>query len=209
MIRHALVLIALLVPWFITAQNLEIKSFELSRDENIAMTNARYDLNNDLTSVVIIEGIPDDGVEIHDGSVIDCIKTSESVCTLYILDRTKKITVYSPGFLPLEVRFDSYEFTKSGVIGGTTYKLVLSKPKKKKEYGAGSKMVIFRSNEPISRLVVDGNEWDIPEENPVMLKRLMPYGEYDYKITSISGKMKEGIVEVDNSFGSKTVNINF
>ena len=109
--------------------------------------------------------------------------------------------------MPLQIDFTKYEDSSNGLEGGCTYCLSLVGDKvKKKTYPKGAANLIFVSNVPLKKIVVNGLEWLV---NGKMSKRLVQYGEYNYEAYADGYLPITGTIEVVKALWGKSVNLNF
>lgn len=205
------ILFLLIVIWgycsFMNAQSVEIVSCILNEKDNTALSCPRYDNNDELCAAVkIIAGNIDD-LEIR-GSIVGDIIREDSLFLAYLPPRTKRIHLYSNGYIPTTLDFTNYEGFSKGVKEGKTYYVVLNAQTEVKDthYGKGSKILQFIADVPIEKVSVNGLEWRV---NGNISKRLVPYGKYNYEILAAGYAVNKGVVEVKESFGIEIVKIQF
>lgn len=207
--RHlTIVILGLLASIYMYAQEVEVSVCRLSASDTIPSLPARYDINNDISARVDILCDKLAEVEVR-GNVVGNIINYEGRLIVYLCDGTRKIHLYSAGNLPLEIDFTTYPDTKYGVKGGEIYALSVSVPPSESslpDYGIGSKMLLFESDIPLDKLVVNGEKWNVSGK---FAKKLVPYGEYGYEAYSSSNEKISGTVKVDNSLGNKRVKLKF
>ena len=190
----------------INAQLIAVQSCNLNVQDCTAATNPRIDLNGDVTAVLKIFYSSDTELDFR-GNIVGEVTKNDDFYLVYLVGGTKKLHIYKDGIVPLEVDLSQYTDNLKGLLAGKTYSLYLKDVStKKKDYGKGSKIVVFKSDIPLSKLIVDGQQWEI---NGPIAKRLMPYGKYDYEAISTSNQTIKGTVDVTKSFGNKIVNLNF
>lgn len=190
----------------IRAQEIAVQSCVINPQDCTAFSSPRIDLNGDITAAVKIYYPEKSNLDFR-GNVVGEVSKNEDFYTVYLVGGTKQLHIYKDGTVPLEVDFTQYTDNHKGLIAGKTYELYLKNVSTtKKNFGKGSNIVIFISNTPFSKLIVDGQQWQI---NGTSAKRLMPYGEYEYEATSTTNQTIRGTVEVTKSFGNKIVNLQF
>ncbi|MDE6561810.1 MAG: hypothetical protein K2K75_10550 [Muribaculaceae bacterium] len=165
----------------------------------------KFDLNNDVTAQ--IEIIADDikFVEVE-GNAISGIEKHNNRSILYLCDGSRHIRLYSEGNLPLDIDFTRFDDAKRGVKGGEFYLLRIFPKNEKQIVGLGSRILTFKSDEPLDSIIVDGIKWEVKEH---ISQKLVPFGEYEYKAYSHGLKQLDGTVNVAGGLGSKTVKLNF
>ena len=188
------------------AQEISVQSCAINPQDCTATSSPRIDLNGDITAALKIYYPKGANLDFR-GNVVGEVAKSDEFYLIYLVGGTKQLHIYKEGAVPLEVDFTQYTDCPKGLIAGKTYELYLKESSKvKKDYGRGSNIVLFKSDTPLSKLIVDGQQWQV---NGMTAKRLMPYGEYEYEATSISNQTIKGTVEVTKSFGNKIVNLQF
>lgn len=187
-------------------EDLTVVSVKADDATNIALEYPRYDLNQELTGVLIIQGLDPNEFSIR-GNIVGEVIKENGICIVYLIEFTKKITIYSDIAIPLEINLGDYEDLKKGVMGGKTYRLILDKTKIRKDYGPGSNILMFKSDTPFSELIVNGASWSI--SNGTTSKQLVPFGEYEYKAFAEGYEPIEDFVIVKESLGSKIIHLNF
>ena len=187
------------------AQTLNIASCVIQDVDNIAMNKPRYDLNDNIAAVVVFTGVGNRDMDFR-GNIIGGVIKEDSCHIVYLADKTKRLHIYCSDCVPAEIDFTEYSNSEKGVLGGKTYCVSLVMPKKDKDYGIGSNVLVFESNTPLQSVIVNGEEWHF---NGTTSKRLVPYGEYHYEIHSDTNEIITGDVEVTGSFGNQIVRLNF
>ena len=205
--RLGIIMICAILYQYIFAQNISIRSFLEINNDNLVTTMPRYDLNDNICACVVIDFVDSKGLEFRGNIVGDIVKTPDKY-VVYLPDRTKRLYIYNDDYLPLLVDFTQYEESRRGVIGGKTYSLSLvgEKQKTQKKYPNGTNTLVLVADIPLTKVIVNGQEWEI---NNTTSKRLVPYGEYHYEVFADGFAPYSGTVEVLPSFGSKTVHIHF
>lgn len=188
-------------------KSIKIVSCNLETFNDIANSQPRYDLNMDLTGVVIIKGINPEKLELR-GNIVGTITKEDNQCIVYVIDGTRSLKLYYPDYLPLDIKFSNFEETSQGIKAGNTYRLELELEKKDKNYGLGSRMLLIKSTELLKKVIMNGEKWNLSDEAK-MAKKLLPLGEYEFLIESMNGKTKTGTVEIENGLGNKILNIDF
>lgn len=196
------------IPVFIGlyGEDLTVLSIRADDATNIALEYPRYDLNQELTGVLIIQGLDTNEFTIK-GNIVGEVIKENGISIVYLIESSKKITIYSDEAIPLEINLADYEDLKKGVVGGKTYRLILDRPKISKDYGPGSNILLFKSEIPFSELIVNGNSWSISDGTTS--KQLVPFGEYKYKAFAEGYAPVDGFVIVNESLGSKIIHLNF
>lgn len=192
------------------SQNLSVSSVEMIQSDSTCFISPRYDLNGNACAVIKVFASSITGLLDFKGNIIGDVKVDGSSYTIYVTDRTKRIKVYHPNYIPIIIDFTQYEDSRKGIKGNHVYSVNISgddSMKSNKTYNiSGSRILSFSSDVPLRQLFVNGVEWKITDNTS---KRLMPYGEYEYEAVTDGDVRKKGKVELVPSFGSMVVNIDF
>ncbi|MBR4365350.1 MAG: formylglycine-generating enzyme family protein [Bacteroidaceae bacterium] len=132
-IQSLLVAFLLLFALPLSAQKLTVESMRLLPDDATARDEKyqRVDDNGNLAGLVKVQIALND-VKLDGSMVLDQKKWSASEYWVWMADRATKLTVVTPGFLPLEVNFRDYDFQM--LHSKNTYKLVISVPTAASQY---------------------------------------------------------------------------
>lgn len=188
------------------AQQVAVQSCSIMEQDCTATDSLRYDLNGDLTTVVKFHFDKDCTPEFR-GNIIGKPIKRESEWIIYLTGRTRKIYVYMDNSLPIEIDFTKFKDSTKGLLAGKTYLVELKTSEQRKlDFGKGSNVLVFNSDAPLSKLIVNGQEWQVDGNT---FKRLMPYGEYEYSAYSESQKKLSGTVVVKNTLGNTIVKLKF
>lgn len=204
--RHIFFILVLFSCAIGKSQKLNIQAFYKSQENNIAQTSPRYDLNDNKCAAIII--MPEENGELQfRGMVVGKVEKKSTRYILYMPMKTKRLYIYHSNYMPLQIDFTKYEDSSNGLEGGCTYCLSLVGDKvKKKTYPKGAANLIFVSNVPLKKIVVNGLEWLV---NGKMSKRLVQYGEYNYEAYADGYLPITGTIEVVKALWGKSVNLNF
>ena len=212
MIRLSIIIIFTLLVGYNSAfsQNLSVSSVKMIQSDSTCFISPRYDLNGNACSVVKVFASSIIGSLEFKGNIIGDVKVDGSLYTFYVTDRTKRIKVYHPNYIPETIDFTQYEDSRKGIEGNHVYSVSISGNDSMKSSissnVSGSRILSFSSDVPLRQLFVNGVEWKIENNTS---KRLMPYGEYDYEAISEGNMRKVGHVELVPSIGSMKVRITF
>lgn len=209
MMNSLLKLLIVTIGWSalsVQAQELTVKSFALETSNNIAVSRPRYDLNDEIAAAVIF--VAPEGMHLEfRGNVIGNSIREDGLHVAYLANKTKRVHVYATGQLPIEIDFTQYADSQKGVLGGKTYRMSLTLPEKKKDYGTGSNTLIFQADANLRKIWVNGEEWTVTGNTA---KRLVPFGAYHYRALADScDKAVVGDVEVVKMLGNKIVKLKF
>ena len=209
--RVYITILALICSLTLRAEQFSILSCSVLEQDKTAIESAVYDLNNDITAAVILTIDSSQDIKVI-GNIVRQVRVGKNKYIVYITDGTRKINIYSTGYLPLELDFSTYKGMNRGLKGGMTYSLCLKtivnagSQLPRKDYGLGSNVLMFKSDLPLSKITVNEVEWKISDN---MAKKLVPFGQYHYVATNQSGQQLEGEIEVTNALGNKVVKLEF
>ena len=192
------------------SQNLSVSSVKMIQSDSTCFISPRYDLNGNACAVIKVFASSITGSLDFKGNIIGDVKLDGSLYTIYVTDRTKRIKVYHPNYIPETIDFTQYEDSRKGIEGNHVYSISISgndnMKSSKNSYVSGSRILSFSSDVPLRQLFVNGVEWKITNNSS---KRLMPYGEYEYEAVTDGNVRKKGKVELKPSIGSYIVKIEF
>lgn len=193
------------------AQILRIDTCFLYDKDSASVVPPRNDINDTPCSIVKILAKNIVGALNFKGNIVGDVIKEDSIYTIYLIDKTKRLKVYHADYIPETIDFTSYEQSRTGVEGERVYCVIISGQKEENEsnvfYPKGSRVLAFFTNRKLQSLVVDGIEWKPLNENTV--KRLLPYGLHKYNAVCDTGQHLEGEVELLPAIGSKIVKLNF
>ena len=212
MIRLSIIIIFTLLVGYNSAfsQNLSVSSVKMIQSDSTCFISPRYDLNGNACSVVKVFASSIIGSLEFKGNIIGDVKVDGSLYTFYVTDRTKRIKVYHPNYIPETIDFTQYDDSRKGIEGNNVYYVsIIGNDIIKSSNNSnvsGSRILSFSSDVPLRQLFVNGVEWKVTDNTS---KRLLPYGEYKYEAITDGDIRKRGRVELVPSFGSMVVNIDF
>ena len=193
------------------AQEINVKTVFFDSSDVSALDNPIYDLNDDICALVILnaQGINDFDVK---GSIVK--KTShQNIHHIYLPNKTKRISIYHQNYIPLTINFNELFNVSSGLKGGRTYYITIEAPHadnlehKQPQYTNGSNYLIFESTIPLTRLVVNGQEWQL--QNGKAIQKMVRCGEYTYSASATSHQDVTGAITVTKSIDPIVVSIQF
>lgn len=210
MIRMTVCLIfLLLVCQHGVAQELRLISLcEINDEMSIPQ---RFDLNDNPCAAIQVFAKDVSDTLNFKGSIWGDIVHQDSLYLIYVPNRTKKVTIYNANYLPLEIDFTYYTENHLGLKGGAVYKMqvmpdIVKTNDTSISLQQGMKLLVFTSETPLAKLMVNGKQWKISNDSA---RRLLPYGTYDYEAIAVDGRNCHGRVELKPSFGNKNVAIKF
>lgn len=198
----------------VAAKGQEFKLLEIkeSLNDSLISKSPPVDLNGNISAVVVLSfSEPIYGLTFR-GNVIKSSTIRDSVYALYVSHGTKRITLQHEDFYPFVV-----DFQESGIKieGGHAYYAMIDNKTSEETNGqtykgnqtkAEARHLIFKSDTPIKKLLVNDNVWPFEKGGST---KLVPCGVYHYRAESDDGKIAEGQVEVSIKSLKKTVNIIF
>ena len=212
MYKYTIILFIYLGIVHVNAQTLNISSCSIQEQDSTAIKQARYDLNNQIAAAIVFLMDGNQNMEFR-GSIIGDVVKEKDRHIVYIADKTKRLHIYCSGYLPTEIDFTAYSDSSKGVSGGKTYYVSIKEEIREtgKDYGKGSTILLFTSDVPIEKLLVNGQEWEIETWGlGSSSKQLVPFGKYHYEVYTNSHEAISDDVEViDNLFSVQNVKLNF
>jgi hypothetical protein len=195
---------------FALSQNLSVSSVKMIQTDSTCFTSPRYDLNGNACAVVKVFANNLIGLLDFKGDIIGEVKGDAAKYTIYVPERTKRLKIYHPDYIPETIDFTQHEDSKKGLEGNHVYYVSISGNESVKSGSisnvSGSRILSFSSDVPLRQLFVNGVEWKITDNTS---KRLMPYGEYEYEAVTDENIRKKGNIKLIPSIGSMIVKIIF
>ena len=202
--KKYLLLITLLISTVLSAQEFSITRFTEAINDSTALSSPRYDFNDDICAALIVEIVSMNDISFT-GNIIGDISKKGDRYLLYLTNGTKRIKLMHEDYLPMTVDFTQFNIS---IKGGHTYELLLSANKPQNQdssYGSGAQYLIFKSSVPLTKVIVNGEEWPIVDGKA---KKMVPLGKYEY-VVEASELTSRGEAEVKSTATSKVVNIRF
>ena len=172
--------------------------------DSTAITSPRYDLNDELCAVLIVELASVENITFT-GAIIGKVDRKNESYLLYLPNGTKRIKLMHEDYLPMTMNFSEYGLR---IRGGRTYKALVTAsnpPVPENTYGSGAQYLVFKSSVPLTKVEVNGEEWPVEEGKA---KKMVPLGKYEYKVSAGSA-VSSGTVEVKSTATSRVVNVKF
>jgi len=187
----------------------EIKEFV---NDSLISKPLPVDLNNNISAVVVLsfkEQI--NGVSFR-GNIIKRDSIKSSVYVLYVSQGTKRITLQHEDFYPFVL-----DFQENGIKieGGHAYHAMIDNITSEntnslsdivKQQKIEVRQLVFKSDTPIQKLLVNGNVWLFEKG---ISSKSVPCGTYRYHAESTDGRVVDGQVDVSSKSLMKNVKINF
>lgn len=191
--RFMVALLMATTPFFSSAQDIEVKKFELLEKDQTAVTSPRKDINGvacGLVKVALKEG----GAE-FEGNVMGDVQFTGSEYLVYMPNGTKRLGIKHPNYLPTTVVFADYGIKR--VESSATYELQVRTNKKKVEIDNSKKgVVVFNIKPSNAMLMIDGQKAD-GSGGAYMLS--LPYGTHYYTVNLKDFSLNNQLVRVDEN----------
>ena len=213
----------LLLPFYgsVVGQEFKLLSLEESPIDSLLSTNTKYDLNGNISAIVVLSFQNPISRLACRGNIIEQIVTNERTYILYVADITKMLTIQHEDYYPFVLNFKDNNIS---IVGGHSYVAKINNPKRKTEkitntanttneskQETGSQFLVFRSDTKLKILTVNGEEWTINKDynSTYVAKKMVPFGTYQYKAVSDEGKTIIGEAKVSSKLSSKLVKLVF
>ena len=123
MIRLSIIIIFTLLVGYNSSfsQNLSVSSVKMIRSDSICFKSPRYDLNGNACAVIKVIASNITGLLNFKGNIIGDVKIDGASYTFYVTDRTKRIKVYHPNYIPETIDFTQYDDSRKGIEGNHVY----------------------------------------------------------------------------------------
>ena len=175
--------------------------------DSLLASNNHYDLNGNIASIVILSfSSPISGLSFRGNVLAKKSTPDNSTYIVYLATKSKRLTLQHEDFYPFVIDFQKYGQV---IEGGHSYMVSIDvkKPATSPIQDAkGSQYLIFKSEESIQRLTVNGEVWPVVDNRA---SKLVPLGSYYYVAESTEGKVVRGEVSLKSKISSKVVNIVF
>ncbi len=209
MIKRMIMLIAAsAMSHFALSQKITIMSIRMNNTDSICTTSPRYDING--TACAVIKFFTKDIIGTLDfkGNIIGPVLLEDSIYTVYVSNKTKRIKVYHPDYIPEVLDFTIFDNLRNGVESNKVYyaKICGKDKTKSNKYTnvLGARILSFSSEFTIRKLYVNGMEWPVINNSA---KRMVPYGEYEYEALMDGNVSKKGKVDIVPSVGPMNIKI--
>ena len=175
--------------------------------DSLLAANNHYDLNGNIASIVILSFSDPISDLTFRGNVLAKKSTPDnSIYVVYLATKSKRLTLQHENFYPFVIDFQKYgqiiEGGHSYIVSIDVKKPVTSPIQETK----GSQYLIFKSEESIRKITVNGEVWPVVDNRAA---KLVPLGSYQYIAESTEGKVVRGEVSLKSKIASKVVNIVF
>ena len=177
----------------LSAQKLTVESMELLPNDATASVfdNQRKDLNGNYAGVVKVM-LAVNGATFEGGGVLEQRLHRTGEYWVWLAKDSKRIKIYVPGYLPLELNF--FNDYKIKVESKRTYKLVLTAPSSGQAQQDDGMSYLAMTVEPANANVfVDGNPQTLFNGQ---LSALVSNGSHNYEVSAIGYLPQKGTVSV-------------
>ena len=175
--------------------------------DSLLAANNYYDLNDNIASIVILSfSAPVKNLTFRGNVLAEKSTPDNSTYIVYLATKSKRLTLQHEDYYPFIIDFHKYGQI---IEGGHSY--MISVDVKKPTSASirntqGSQYLIFKSEESIQKLTVNGEVWSVVDNRA---SKLVPLGLYQYIAESAKGKVVRGEINLKSIIASKVVNINF
>lgn len=192
-------LLSLFVTIASSAQDIEVKKFELSEKDQTAVTSPRKDINGTACGLVKV-ALKEPGAE-FEGNVMGEVQFTGKEYLVYLPNGTKRLGIKHPDYLPTTIVFADYGTKR--VASSTTYELKVKTNKKKAKVDDSKKgMAIFNIKPSNALLLIDGQ---IADGSGGDYTLSLPYGTHYYTVKLKDFSIYNQMVKIDKN--AKTINV--
>ena len=203
------VLIFIFAFVFLKAQGQEFQLEHIGEHtvDTLLASNRYYDLNGNIASIVILsfnETVRN--LSIRGNALAMKSIQGDSTYIVYLADRSKRLILQHEEFYPFVIDFQEHGLI---VKGGHSYMVSVNAKNRAtapKQGVTGSQYLIFKSEDEIRKLTVNGETWAVVDKRAT---KLVPLGLYKYVAESGEGKIVKGEIDLKSKTTSKVVNIVF
>jgi len=198
--KHKLLLVLiLLIPVWVYAQDIEVKKFEPLEKDQTAALSPRKDING-VTCGLVKVLLKEPGAE-FEGSVMGDVQFTGKEYLVYLPNGTKRLGIKHPDYLPTTIVFADYGTKK--VASATTYELKVKANKKQAKVDNSKKgMAVFNIKPSNAMLLIDGQ---IADGSGGAYTLSLPYGTHYYTVKLKDFSINNQIVQIDKN--AKNINV--
>ncbi len=171
------------------AQKLTVESMQLLSNDVTAMTNQRQDLNGEYAGIVKVQ-LAVDGAK-FEGNVIEQTKHETGEYWVWLAKDTKRMKIYAPGYLPLELNF--YKSYGIKIEPKRTYQLVVASSSVVAPQSDNKGFLAFEVEPKNATLSIDGSKVGLLDGQ---YSNLVKQGSYEYEVTADGYESQSGRVQV-------------
>ena len=210
--NQKLLVLMLLIPVWVYAQDIEVKKFETMEKDQTALLNPRKDING-ITCGLVKVNLKESGLTFQ-GNIVGEVESSGTDYYVYLARGCKRINIKHPDYMPTTVVFSDYGISK--IESGKTYYLEL-KAKKVRLTNTSKKkgLLVINLIPSDAELYIDDNL--IPKESGGVYTLNISQGNHYYsvkygdfsinnRIATVSKKPNMLDVNLTEFFASVSVN---
>ena len=197
--RLAFFLLTIICVSSISAQDIEVKKFELLEKDQTAALSPRKDINGNVCGLVKVV-LNEAGAE-FEGSVMGDVQFTGKEYLVYLPNGTKRLGIKHPDYLPITIVFADYGTKK--VASSTTYELKVKTNKKKAKVDNSKKgMAVFNIKPSNAMLLIDGQ---VADGTGGAYTLSLPYGTHYYTVKLKDFSINNQVVQIDKN--AKTIDL--
>lgn len=197
--KHRLLLVLiLLIPVWVYAQDIEVKKLELLAKDQTAVTSPRKDINGTLCGLVKVL-VKEKDLSFQ-GNIIGEVEGTGTEYYVYLAKGCKRINLKHPNYLPKTIVFSDYGITR--IESGITYLLELKVEKAKHKDVSKKQGLLVLSVKPSDAQLYFDDELITKDVDGIYTLNL-PQGRHYYSV-------KQGSFSINNriaNIGSKATKI--
>ena len=194
-----LLVLMLLIPFWVFAQDIEVKKFEPMAKDQTAALSPRKDINGVTCGLVKVQ-LKEPGAE-FEGNVMGDVQFTGNEYLVYLPNGTKRLGIKHPDYLPTTIVFADYGTKK--VASSTTYELKVKTNKKQAKVDNSKKgMAVFNIKPSNAMLLIDGQ---VADGSGGAYTLSLPYGTHYYTVKLNDFSINNQIVQIDKN--AKNINV--
>lgn len=183
----------------VNAQELTVKSFTEQTNDLTARSNPRDDLNGNPCALVKVRMAVNNAT--FKSMVIGDVDYRNGEYYVYMPEGAKKLSVYAPNYLVLDVKFEDYGVGM--LVGKTTYLLVINKPGEMEM--STLKNILFQLTPKDATFTLNGAKQNVENGSA---KIQLPNGTYRYTVSSKYYQPKEATFTVTDEMNNTPISVN-
>ena len=194
-----LLVLMLLIPFWVFAQDIEVKKFEPMAKDQTAALSPRKDINGVTCGLVKVQ-LKEPGAE-FEGNVMGDVQFTGNEYLVYLPNGTKRLGIKHPDYLPTTIVFADYGTKK--VASSTTYELKVKTNKKQAKVDNSKKgMAVFNIKPSNAMLLIDGQ---VADGSGGAYTLSLPYGTHYYTVKLKDFSITNQQVKIDKN--AKNINV--
>ena len=196
-----LLVLILFIPFWVYAQDIEVKKFEPMEKDQTAALSPRKDINGNTCGLVKVI-FREQGL-LFDGNIIGDITLHPAEYWVYLAKGTKRLNIKHPSYLPTTIVFS--DFGISRIESGKVYSLELKSLKREKAKTGKKGTVVIQVIPGDAHLYVDDDY--IPKDSTGLYILTMSQGDHFVSVKSGSFAINNKIVKVGKKTNKVTFNL--